>query len=68
MKKILILILVLFSQIYITNQANAGNCKQTVYNICIRQERNNSDASRGGMSKEEFCRIVAEAECMIVES
>lgn len=52
----------------VINSTNARTCEETVYDICIRQERGNSDASRGGVSKEEFCKIVAISECTIGES
>lgn len=59
--------LVLISLFWV-EEAFARTCEETVYDICIRQERDNSDASRGYVSKEEFCRAVAALECTIGES
>ncbi len=64
MKKIIVIVLFVLS----ISNVEARTCEESVYDICIRQERLNSDASRGGMSKEEFCRIVAVSECTIGES
>lgn len=53
---------------FLASMAFARTCEETVYDICIRQEQGNSDASRGYVSKEEFCRAVARLECTIGES
>lgn len=55
MKKTLLQAIIIL--IILINVASARTCEETVYDICIRQERGNSDASRGGISKEEFVKL-----------
>ena len=63
MKKTLLQAIIIL--IILINVASARTCEETVYDICIRQERGNSDASRGGISKEELSKILAVSECTI---
>lgn len=66
MKKIICCLILGF--ILTVSNAFARTCEEVVYDICIRQECLSSDASRGGVSKEEFCSAVAVSECTIGES
>jgi len=61
MKKIILLFLTLL--IGNINVSKADDCEQRIYRQCLIQEASNSDDSRGGMSKEEFCSYVAVSEC-----